>query len=89
MFYQGVVARGTINEVPAYPRLIVEEVLKRKAQYVMFAHNHPNGSSMPSTGDKIATQQIESALEAIDVRMLDHIIVAGQQYYSMAEGGLL
>lgn len=40
-------------------------------------------------GDKIATQQIESALEAIDVRMLDHIIVAGQQYYSMAEGGLL
>ncbi len=89
VFYQGVVARGTINEVPAYPRLIVEEVLKRKAQYVMFAHNHPNGSSMPSTGDKIATQQIESALEAIDVRMLDHIIVAGQQYYSMAEGGLL
>lgn len=89
VFYQGVVARGTINEVPAYPRVIVEEVLKRKAQYVIFAHNHPNGSSFPSEGDKIATAQIAAALEAIDVRMLDHIIVAGAQYYSMAEGGLI
>lgn len=89
IFYQGCITRGTINEVPAYPRLVVEEVLKRNAQHVIFAHNHPNGSVFPSEADKIATAQISAALEAINVNVLDHIIVAGDQYYSMSDMGLL
>ncbi len=89
VFYQGRVAQGTINEVPAYPRLIVEEVLKRKAQYVIFAHNHPNGSVHPSEADKQATDQLIQALETINVNVVDHIIVAGNQYYSMADMGIL
>ncbi|MGN1059437.1 MAG: RadC family protein [Clostridia bacterium] len=87
--YQGRLAKGTINEVPAYPRVVVEEVLKRKAQYVIFTHNHPNGSVQPSEGDKIATDQLVTALEAINVNVIDHIIVAGNRYYSMADMGLL
>ena len=89
VFYQGVVTKGTINEVPAYPRLVVEEVLKHKAQNVLFAHNHPGGSVFPSEGDMEATKQLINALEAIDVNILDHIIVSGNQYYSMADKGIL
>ncbi len=89
VFYQGRLAKGTINEVPAYPRVVVEEVLKRKAQYVIFAHNHPNGSPLPSEGDKMATEQLVAALKAINVHVIDHIIVSGNQYYSMADMGLL
>ncbi|MBQ2696182.1 MAG: DNA repair protein RadC [Clostridia bacterium] len=89
VFYQGVVTKGTINEVPAYPRLVVEEVLKHKAQNVLFAHNHPSGSVFPSEGDMEATKQLMKAFEAIDVNILDHIIVSGNQYYSMAEKGVL
>lgn len=89
VFYQGKVSSGTINEVPAYPRLIVEEVLKRKAQYVMFAHNHPGGMARPSAGDIQATEQLVQALDAIGVNVVDHIIVAGNQYYSMADAGVL
>ncbi len=89
VFYQGVVLRGTINEVPAYPRLIVEEALKHKAQYVILAHNHPGGSVLPSEADKRATEQIILALDAINITVLDHVIVSGQQYYSMLEGRMV
>lgn len=85
VFYQGVVARGTINEVSASPRLVVGEVLKHNAQSVIFAHNHPNGSVFPSDDDVVATKQLVNALDAIDVRVVDHIIVSGNQYYSLAE----
>ncbi len=87
--YQGAIAHGTINEVPSYPRLAVEEVLKHKAQNVIFTHNHPNGSLQPSEGDKIATEQLLSAMDAIGVSVLDHIIVSGNRYFSMADMGLL
>ncbi len=89
VFYQGRITQGTINEVPAYPRLIVEEVLKHNAQYVIFAHNHPNGSARPSEGDKQATEQLINALEAIHVNVIDHIIVAGNQFFSMADMGII
>lgn len=89
VFYQGVVLRGTVNEVPAYPRLIVEEAIRRKAQYVILAHNHPGGSALPSEADCMATEKIILALDAINITVLDHVIVSGQQYYSMLEGKLL
>ncbi len=87
VYYEGCVAKGTINEVPAYPRLIVEEALKRKAQYVYLAHNHPGGSVRPSEADILATNQIVDALAAVDIAVFDHIVVSGNRYYSMAEMG--
>lgn len=87
--YQGCVTKGTINEVPAYPRLMVEEVVKRKAQNVIFTHNHPNGSVLPSEADKVATQALLSAMDTIGVNVIDHIIVAGNRFYSMADMGIL
>ncbi|MBE7048409.1 MAG: DNA repair protein RadC [Ruminococcaceae bacterium] len=87
--YQGCITKGTINEVPAYPRIVVEEILKRNAQYVIFTHNHPNGSVQPSEGDKQTTDQLISALEAINVNVIDHIIVSGNRYYSMADMGFI
>ncbi|MBE7035012.1 MAG: DNA repair protein RadC [Ruminococcaceae bacterium] len=89
VIHQSRLTKGTINEVPAYPRVIVEEVLRRKAQHVIFAHNHPGGSLLPSESDKLATNQLIAALEAINVNVIDHIIVSGNSYYSMADMGLL
>ncbi len=87
LFHEGCVTKGTINEVPAYPRRIVEEVLKHNAQYVYLAHNHPGGSTRPSEADRIATKKIIAALEAVDVMVLDHLIASGHSCYSMAEMG--
>ncbi len=89
VLHQGCVAKGTINEVAAHPRLVVAEVLSRNAQNVILTHNHPGGSVFPSEQDKKATEQILAALDAIDVNVIDHIIVSGNQYYSMAEKGIL
>ncbi len=85
VFYQGPVATGTINEVPAYPRLVVQEVLKHNAQNVIFTHNHPSGSVHPSEADVEATEALLTAMEAIHVNVIDHIIVSGNSFYSMAE----
>jgi len=87
LYYDGTIVKGTINEVPAYPRVIVAEALKRNAQYVYFLHNHPGGSSRPSRSDIEATKALNNALESIGVTLLDHVIVAGHGYYSMEEGG--
>ncbi len=87
VFYQGVVTKGTIDEVPTYPRLIVEEVLKHNAKTVIFAHNHPGGSVFPSESDIHATNKLIDALNAIDVCVLDHVIVSGNRYYSMSDKG--
>ena len=85
VFYTGCLLKGTIDEVPAYPRVIVSEVIKRNARHIILAHNHPNGSSFPSPADELATAKIEAALSAIGVELIDHIIVSGNSYYSMAE----
>lgn len=87
VFYEGCVMKGTINEVPAYPRLIVEEVLKHNAQYVYLAHNHPGGSTRPSEEDYMTTKKIMDALTAVDVTLLDHLIVSGNSFYSMEHMG--
>lgn len=87
VFYEGCVLKGTINEVPAYPRLIVEEALKRKAQYVYLTHNHPNGTLRPSEADIIATNNMIDALAAVGVVVFDHIVVSGNRFYSMSDMG--
>ena len=80
---------GTINEAPIYPRIIIQEALNHDAHSAMIAHNHPGGSIRPSSADIQITQKIKSALEVIQIKLFDHIIVAGENYYSFAEQGTL
>lgn len=87
--YAVLVHEGTINETPVYPRLIVEAVLRHQANSVILAHNHPGGSMRPSDADLQITKRIIAALEAISVHVVDHIIVAGEKYFSFAEKGLM
>lgn len=87
--YSGTIIRGTVNQAEAYPRTVVAEVLRHNAVNVILTHNHPGGSIMPSESDKEATRNILNALEAIDVNVLDHIIVSGDRFFSMAAMGLL
>ncbi|HBC93395.1 MAG TPA: hypothetical protein DCZ10_11005 [Pelotomaculum sp.] len=87
--YAVLVHEGTINETPVYPRIIVETVLRYQANSVILAHNHPGGSMRPSDADLQITKRIIAALEAISVHVADHIIVAGDRYFSFAEKGLI
>ena len=80
---------GTINASAVYPRIVVEKALKHQACAVILAHNHPSGIAEASHADRNITQQLQQALGLIDIRVLDHMIVAGHQCYSFAEHGLL
>jgi len=80
---------GTINEAPVYPRLIVETALRYQAASIILAHNYPGGSLQPSQADVDVTRKIKQATEAISIIVADHIIVAGESYYSFAENRLL
>ncbi|AGH81541.1 DNA repair protein RadC [Psychromonas sp. CNPT3] len=79
---------GTIDSAHIYPREMLKAVLKLNASTVILAHNHPSGSSVPSDADIAITQRLTKALELIDVRVLDHVIV-GETATSFAEKGLL
>ncbi len=87
--YSELVHEGTINEAPVYPRLLVEAAIRHKANSVILAHNHPGGTLNPSRADIEATRTICTALEAISIKVIDHIIVCGEKYYSFAENGRL
>jgi len=81
--------RGTINRASVYPREVGKEALRLNAAAVIFSHNHPSGDPEPSQADRTLTRKLKDALELVDVRTLDHIIVAGQEQVSFAELGLL
>jgi DNA repair protein RadC len=81
--------RGTIDKASVYPREVVKEALRLNAAAVIMAHNHPSGSPEPSEADKILTQTLKNALALVDVRTLDHVIVAGGATASFAERGLI
>lgn len=83
------VSDGTINEAYIHIRRIVEEALLHKADSVILCHNHPGGSLEPSRSDIETTKTIKSALELIKVKVIDHIIVAGDGYYSFADNGII
>jgi len=87
--YAALVHEGTINEAPVYPRLIVETALRYQASSVILAHNHPGGSLRPSTADIEVTRRICEALNTISISVIDHLIAAGDNYFSFAENGLL
>ena len=79
----------TLTQVSVYPREIVRAALAHHAASVVLAHNHPSGSVQPSAADEALTQTLKGALALVDVRVLDHVIVAPGQALSMAERGLL
>lgn len=80
---------GTINAAVVYPRVVAEQALKNHSAAVILCHNHPSGIAEPSIADKHITKQLEQSLQLIDVKVLDHMIVAGNQCYSFAEHGEL
>ena len=82
-------AKGTVDHVPVYPREVVLRALHHHAAAVVLAHNHPSGSVQPSRADEALTQTLKSTLALVDVRVLDHIIVAPGCALSMAEQGLV
>ena len=81
--------RGTLTQTSVYPREIVVRALQLGAAAVVLAHNHPSGQVEPSAADHALTQTLSAALALVDVRVVDHVIVAPGQALSMAERGLL
>ena len=81
--------RGTVNQTSVYPREVVKEALARNSAALLLVHGHPSGVAEPSRADEAITQALKTALALVDVRVLDHLIVAGSTVLSMAEQGLL
>ncbi|WP_428609372.1 RadC family protein [Sedimenticola sp.] len=79
--------RGTIDGASVHPREVIRRALSHNAAALILAHNHPSGVAEPSQADKTITHRLQSALALIDIRLLDHIIVGGDQITSMAELG--
>ncbi len=80
---------GTIDGAAVYPREVVKRCLRNNAAAVIFAHNHPSGVAEPSQADIAITTRLTSALNTIDVRVLDHVVVGRNEAVSFAERGLL
>ena len=81
--------RGTIDGTSVYPREVVKEALAVNAAAIILAHNHPSGVAEPSQADERITKRLKSALELVDIRLLDHLIIGDGQATSMASRGLL
>lgn len=81
--------RGTLTQTSVYPREVVKRCLAHNAASVIFAHNHPSGVAEPSQADELLTTALRQALALVDVRVLDHFVVAGTGASSFAERGLL
>jgi DNA repair protein RadC len=80
---------GTLDGASVYPREVVKRSLTLNAAAVIFAHNHPSGVPEPSTADRQITRRLTDALALVDIRVLDHIIIGGNDAVSFAERGLL
>lgn len=81
--------RGTLTQTAVYPREIVKRALELNAAGAIFAHNHPSGVSEPSTADIQLTAHLKKALALVDIRVVDHLVIAGHTSASFAERGLL
>ena len=84
-----VVNEGTVDQVAVYPRRILEGALSRHAAGIILAHNHPSGYTEPSDEDKRLTETLRATARALDIRVLDHLVVGRSGYFSFAERGLL
>ncbi len=81
--------RGTINSMTVYPREVVKAGLKHNAAAAVLAHNHPSGYAEPSGADRQMTTRLQQALELVDIRLLDHLVVGGMDIISFSERGWL
>jgi DNA repair protein RadC len=81
--------QGTIDGASVHPREVVKEALKQNAAAVILAHPHPSGVAEPSQADELITRRLKDALDLVDIRVLDHIIIAGGDAISLSERGLL
>lgn len=81
--------RGTLTQTSVYPREVVKKALQHNAGAVVLAHNHPSGLAEPSRADEFLTQTLKTALQMVDVRVLDHLVVGRGTVVSMAERGLI
>lgn len=81
--------QGTIDQAAVYPREVVKLAMQHNAAAMIISHNHPSGNPDPSRADEMLTKRLQDALALVDVRVLDHIIVAGNDTASFAERGLI
>jgi DNA repair protein RadC len=81
--------RGTLTQTAVYPREILKTALAHNAASLIFAHNHPSGQAEPSLADQQLTHTLQKTLALVDIKVLDHFVVAGAMLYSFAENGLL
>jgi DNA repair protein RadC len=81
--------RGTIDGTSVYPREVVKEALDVNAAAVILAHNHPSGVAEPSQADERITKRLKSALDLVDIRLLDHLIIGDGKATSLAQRGLI
>lgn len=81
--------RGTLTQTSVYPREVVKQALRRNCAAVILAHNHPSGIAEPSRADELLTQALKSALDLVDIKVLDHLVIAGNVAWSFAEKGRL
>jgi len=81
--------RGTLTQTSVYPREVVKAALKHNAAAVIFAHPHPSGVAEPSRADELLTQALKQALALVDIRTLDHFVIAADKVTSFAERGLI
>ena len=83
------IAKGSLSDVPAYPRIVLDAVLTHNAHAVLLCHNHPSGSVAPSTQDLDATRVLSGLLSEIEVVLVDHLIVSEERAVSMVRNGLI
>jgi DNA repair protein RadC len=81
--------RGTIDGASVHPREVVKNALRHNAAAIVLCHNHPSGVAEPSHADELITQRLKSALELVDIRVIDHVIVSAGDAISFAERGLI
>lgn len=81
--------RGTINSATVHPREVVKAALAHNAAAVILAHNHPSGVADPSQADVALTRRLKEALDLVEIRVLDHLVVGGSAVVSFAERGLM
>jgi len=84
-----VLFRGTIDGAPIYPREVLKRALHHNAAAIIAGHNHPSGDCEPSHADRTITQRLQKSLALVDIRLLDHLIVTGGEFRSLAELGCL
>lgn len=84
ILYNGLVTEGEVSEVPLYVRRLVQLCIEHDAYTAVIAHNHPSGNPLPSRNDIVATRQVDLALRGINVALLDHIIYAGEAYFTFS-----